>query len=127
MILAIMFGLGMAMSSCRSKPECEKYNFSDVIVRNNTGVGIVVDVTYPPSEMNEERYVSPGSSTTYRRMDAGRLWVWGSAGYGWSRNNINTRACENFTFTWNALKDGTVEIDLNYNGFIEEIEFEVKK
>ena len=140
LILIVSFGIAL-LNSCVATPECETYRYNDVTVVNNTGVPIVVDVTYVGSDYNDERYLGVNqeetvvpynlffqhlnSSTTYYRMDSGSLWVWGNAGYGWSKNTINTRACQTFTYTWHPLKNGEVVVEVGWEdgGFIGESEY----
>ena len=116
LILLVSFGILFIANSCVVTPECEKHRYNDVTIINNTGVPIVVDLTYVGSEYNEERYLSVNRSTTYYRMNSGSLWVWGNAGYGWSRNTINTRACQNFTYTWHPLKSGELVLEIGWEG-----------
>ena len=125
LILLVSFGILFIANSCVVTPECETYRYNDVIIRNSTGVPIVVDVTYVGSDYNEERYLGVNRSTTYYRMNSGSLWVWGNAGYGWSKNTINTRACQTFTYTWHPLKNGEVVVEVGWEdgGFIEKSEY----
>ncbi len=89
--------------SCEQEEDCEKYNHGTVVVENNTSTKIVVDVTYGSSEMNDERWINPGSFTTYKDIDAGSITLWASTtGYQhtWHTRSYTLSACEEYTYTW---------------------------
>lgn len=96
----------MFITSCETEdptPSCEKNDFGTVRVENNTSTDIVVDVTEGSSEMNDERWLSVGGSTTYNKIDAGRITIWASRSgeqYSWYKDTHNLSSCEEFTYTW---------------------------
>ncbi|MFW6225859.1 MAG: hypothetical protein ACOC3V_02770, partial [bacterium] len=106
-------------NSCVTTPECETYNYNNVIVRNSTNSYITVDVTYAGSYNNDERTIRPGSTTTYRRMDSGSLWVWANANpddeNGWVKNTIFTNSCQTFTYTWHSYKNDETVLEIGWS------------
>ncbi|MFP4024560.1 MAG: hypothetical protein ACLFVR_08535 [Thiohalospira sp.] len=86
-----------------SRPDCEVDNYGTVIVKNSTGSSIYVDVTWGSSDYNDERKLSNGSQTTYNRVNAGDIKVWGSyTGLdGWKYKSTYLSSCDEVTMTWN--------------------------
>ncbi|MFW6246774.1 MAG: hypothetical protein ACOC22_01165 [bacterium] len=115
LILFVSFGIALLTNSCVTTPECETYNYNNVVVRNSTNDYIMVDVTYAGSYNNDERTIRPGSTTTYRRMDSGSLWVWANGGYGWTYNTINTRHCQDYEYTWYSFKNDEIVIEIGWS------------
>ena len=107
-LLALIFIGALALSSC--KKECERGNYGDVTVTNRAGATIMVDVTWGNSDYNHERTLGNGQSTTYYRVPAGSVRIWGHGGWGWQYNNIYLYACENYEYTWYAGKEAPADM-----------------
>jgi hypothetical protein len=100
---AVLAIIGAAfMFACEEPiPDCERYDYGDVIVENSTGLRIKVDVTEGSSEINNEKWLSSGGRTTYSRIDAGSITIWASIdGYDWVYDDYYLDACEELTYTW---------------------------
>lgn len=122
---AVLTILGSAiMFSCEEPvPDCEKYDYGNVIVKNSTGLRIMVDVTEGSSEINDERWLNSGGRTTYSRIDAGSITVWASPdGYDWVYDDHYLDACEELTYTWYIDKkkssDSNFILEINMGGNI---------
>lgn len=111
--LALIMSAFLFFTSCETidpTPECEREGYGTVIVRNETGFKIEVDVTESGSDYNSERTLYNGGSTTYNRIDAGSIKLWvrtyiNEPGYNpfwtdWSYNSEYLSACEEFTYRW---------------------------
>ena len=87
------------------KRDCEVNSYGSVIVKNKTGYAIYVDVTEGSSEYNDERRLSNGGSTTYRKIRAGRIKVWASFSgdvNDWSYRNNTMSSCSEITESWRS-------------------------
>jgi hypothetical protein len=95
---------GLFIYSCEEPPppipDCERYGYGDVIVRNQTGYQLQVDVTYSSTGENYEKWLYHGGSYTYQ-MDEGRVYIWASFdGDDWVYDTYYLDACEDLTYTW---------------------------
>jgi hypothetical protein len=86
-------------------PDCEIYDYGTVIVKNETGFKIEVDVTWGNIDINSERIVSNNSSTTYREIPAGKIYLWVSILYDgywmpWEYKTEYLITCDELTYKW---------------------------
>lgn len=105
-LVAILAGT-ICCETEEDKDECEVENFGTVTVKNNTSTSIVVDVTEGSSEMNDERWISVGQSTTYKKIGEGSITIWASRSgdtNSWFEEHHDLSSCEEFTFTWQDAK-----------------------
>ena len=82
---------------------CVKETTGTVVIRNNAGYRLKVDVTWGGAPINHERWVNNGSSTTYNRVPEGRVRIWSSAtGYDWDwlTDDIFLTAGQTYTHTF---------------------------
>lgn len=121
------------ITSCSETEDCETFNYATVTVENKTGYNLEVDVTWGHYEYNDERWLSPGYSTTYYEVPTGTIYMWSSygSGYGWVKKTTSVFSCEDLTYTWYntssyndtenlALK---IEMDGEVVKIIEDIDF----
>jgi len=81
-------------------PDCEKYGYGDVTIRNSTGYSLWVDCTYIIGGVNYEKKLYSGNSYTYE-MDKGTVYIWASFdGDDWVYDSQYLSACEDLTYTW---------------------------
>jgi hypothetical protein len=95
---------------------CQLFNYTNVKVINETNDYLWVDV-YAESWI-EERFVAPGSSTTYVNVEAGDVKF--ASKYNnqssWTFSDLWTiTECEDFEFTWNAGKKASLPIGTKEN------------
>ena len=93
---------------------CGLFQFTDITVVNNVGVGLYFDVwIYDETQTDEgyylgEQYISNGSEYTYYDVNIGDGWANFEYQYNdtWyaSNDDYEINACTPFTFTWNAKK-----------------------
>lgn len=90
-------------------PDCEKYDYGTVIVKNQTGYTIWVDVTWGSIVTNNERRISNGNSTKYNEVPSGTIEIWGAFDTGdWTYETKYLSACEELTFKWTYNKSATI-------------------
>jgi len=113
---AFIVAIAISFMGCEEEPDkkdCEVKNYGKVIVKNKTGYDICVDVTEGSSDYNNEKWISPGSQTTYNEIDAGTIKVWASYdGDSWSKERHNLSSCEEFTYTWYEGQSSTQQESL---------------
>lgn len=81
-------------------PDCEKYGYGDVVVKNATGYSAWVDVTYTSNGINHEKLLYNGGSYRYE-MDEGLVYIWISFdGDDWAYDTYYLNTCEELTYTW---------------------------
>jgi len=120
----VIFGSAI-MFSCEEPPppipDCEKYGYGEVTVKNNTGYQIKVDVTYTSTGVNYEKWLNNGGSYIYE-MDEGKVYIWASFdGNDWVYETYYLDACENLTYTWYLnKKKGTQLLFVNNKGEVFE-------
>ena len=123
--VALVFISALIISSCEEPPppipDCEKYGYGEVTVKNNTGYQIKVDVTYTSTGVNYEKWLNNGGSYTYE-MDEGKVYIWASFdGNDWVYETYYLDACENLTYTWYLnKKKGTQLLFVNSKGEVFE-------
>lgn len=103
-LLALFFGAALLLTSCEEPPppipDCEKYGYGEVTVKNSTGYQIKVDVTYTSNGVNYEKWINHGGSYTYE-MDKGTVYIWASFdGVDWVYDTEYLSSCEHLTYTW---------------------------
>lgn len=139
--LALAFIGAIITFSCEEpKPDCEIYDYGTVIVKNETGFKAEVDVTWGSYDTNDERIVYNGSSTTYREVPAGKIYMWVSiyTSGGWSGwltpETEYLSSCYELTYRWynsNAKSTNSLSLDIIRDGVviktITEFESEKKK
>lgn len=126
LIITFMMLIFTSCETVDPSPDCEQNSYGTVIVKNSTGYAIIVDVTEGSSEYNDERYLSNGGRTTYYKIDAGNIRVWGSFdGDSWNKNSHYLTSCEEYTFTWYLNKKSNsienVWLEISKNGEVIEI------
>lgn len=122
-VLAI-FGSAI-MFSCEEPPppipDCEKYGYGEVTVKNSTGYQIKVDVTYTSTGINNEKWLYNGGNYTYE-MDEGKVYIWASFdGDDWVYDTHFLDACETLTYTWYLDKKkstNSLYLEISRNGEI---------
>lgn len=99
LLILIMFSV--SCTSDEDIPDC----YIDVIVKNNTDINIIVDVTNDYDTFNDEREVLPNDSTIYNDVLALSFKVWGSYnGNDWVyQQGSNERCYEPFQCEWNHI------------------------
>lgn len=115
-LLTLVLGLFVvfAFNSCEKppppKPDCEINNYGNVEILNSTGYDMWVDVTWGDIIENDERNVRKNYSTTYNKIPAGTIKIWGSFDRNnWTPKSVYLTSCENMTFTWNLSSQKSTE------------------
>jgi len=92
-------------------PDCEKYGYGDIIVKNYTGYSAWVDVTYDFNSINYEKFLYDNSSFRYE-MDNGLVYIWISFdGDDWFYDTYYLSSCEELTYTWYFNKKKSTSTD----------------
>lgn len=110
-LIVILFFSIVTFNSCEEPiPDCERYGYGEVTVKNETGYKIEVDVTWGDMDINSERILLNNGSTTYSRVNAGMIYLWvdtyvDAYGYtpfwtGWEYNTEYLSSCEDLTYRW---------------------------
>lgn len=92
----------IGLNSC-SKKSCEKNNTADVVVTNNSGYVLHVDVVYNSDDVNDDRTLEKGQSTTYT-VTAGTVYIQASNPIDYASKPIQFWAEENYS---NGSSNGT--------------------
>lgn len=103
-LLPFIFIFGLLFHSCEEPPppvpDCEKYGYGDVTIKNGTGFSLWVDCTYTSNGINYEKKLYSGGYYTYE-MDKGTVYIWASFdGNDWVYDTHYLSACEDLTYTW---------------------------
>ena len=102
--------------SCETEPvvpACESGNYGTVIVKNNTGSQLMVDVNGI-----DETWIGNGYKCTYTKVSAGSITIWGSYdGSNWTYDYGYLSSCETFTYTWHSKKSSNgLYLEISKNG-----------
>lgn len=85
----------------QQKQDCEINSYGTVILVNQTGKSLFVDVTWGGSFENEERKIQNGKSTTYYKVPAGPIVIWGAfEDTQWHYIEVSLEVCQEFKFIW---------------------------
>ena len=78
-IILIALVLLLVVPSCEliMTPDCEKYNYAEITIRNVGDMDIYVDVTYKDMLKNDIQLLNPGASFKYR-MTWGEVFCYAS-------------------------------------------------
>lgn len=102
--IALIVGASSLFNSCEEPPppvpDCEKYGYGEVTIKNQTGYNIWVDCTYNLGGVNYEKLLYNGGGYTYE-MDRGTVYIWASFdGDDWVYDTEYLSSCEHLTYTW---------------------------
>jgi len=133
--IALIIGVLGFLTSCTEitppLEDCELYGYGTVNVKNDLGYKAEVDVTWGNIDINDERVVYSGNTTTYREIPSGNIYLWVSyyvneLGYvpfwtSWEYNSEYLSDCENMTYRWyisysKKSTDGTLSLDIIKDG-----------
>ena len=135
LLLFVSLFLFTACDITEPEPDCEKYSYGTVIVKNRTGYNLWVDVTWGNMWENYTKKISHGSSATYKEVPAGPVDIWGSLDNSyWSYESKYLSSCEELTFTWtlnkSAEKSADIEpqlvLEVSVNGEVIETIYDLK-
>ena len=121
LLMSMIVVMILGFNCCETEEPCEQNNYGTVIVKNQTGYDILVDVM--DDGWISERYLSNGSQTTYDRVSAGDISIWGYNGQNEAIEDHYLSSCEEFTFTWYTSKkksgDGNnLYLKISVNGHV---------
>lgn len=112
-VIVMTIGLNSCGGKKANKPDCEKNNTGSVIVTNNTGEVIYVDVSTSDNHyINDERRLANGAKTTYD-IPVGNDIAWGipasvwtgnsSDDYSWYQLPVTVEQCKTYNVSWTIV------------------------
>lgn len=101
MFATILFSCSLFEEEEPFVEKCELEKTGSVIVHNETGETIIVDVTEGDDLVNNERTIYEGGSTIYLDILAGNIKIWVSFdGENWAYYGPRLEVCEEMEYTW---------------------------